>query len=78
MKKRRKAKRQRDIEKVLSTAKFVKKLRRLATVLAKKERFQIQVHGERITVPAKADFSIAHERGDGVEEVEFQISWKYE
>jgi hypothetical protein len=34
------------------------------------------VAGERVTVPARAVFSIAHEGGD--EELEFQVAWKKE
>lgn len=70
-----KKKRERDIEKVYSTAEFVAKLRRLADALEKGERFEIQVAGERIYVPVRAEFNIEHEReGDG-EEIEFQIKW---
>ena len=37
--------------------------------------FRIQIAGERFRVPARAQFSIEHERGDGEEEVEFQLKW---
>ncbi len=66
----------RDIEKSYSTAQFVEKLRRLADCLEKGERFDIQIAGERIYVPQHAMFNIEHERGDGDEEIEFQIKWK--
>ncbi len=67
--------RDRDIEKVYSTSEFVAKLRRLADALEKGERFEIQVAGERIYVPARAEFNVEHEReGDG-EELEFQLKW---
>lgn len=66
----------RDIEKSYSTAQFVEKLRRLADCLEKGERFDIQIAGERIYVPQHAIFNIEHERGDGEEEIEFQIKWK--
>ena len=70
-----KKKRERDIEKVYSTAEFVAKLRRLADALEKGERFEIQIAGERIYVPVRAEFNNEHEReGDG-EEIEFQIKW---
>lgn len=67
--------RNRDIEKHYTTKQFVEKLRRLADSLEKGERFDIQIAGERIYVPAHATFNIEHEREDGAEEIEFQIKW---
>ena len=46
-------KRDTDVEKVYSTSEFVAKLRRLADALEAGERFEIQVAGERIYVPAR-------------------------
>jgi amphi-Trp domain-containing protein len=69
------AKRERDIEKDYPLNQFVEKLRRLADSLEAGERFEIQVAGERIYVPARAQFNIEHERGEGEEEIEFQIKW---
>ena len=66
---------ERDIEKVYSTAEFVAKLRRLADALETNDRFEIQIAGERIYVPARAEFSVEHERTGGTEEIEFQIKW---
>ena len=68
----------RDIEKEYSTSEVVAKLRRLADDLETGENFEIQVAGERIYVPNRAAFSIEHERGDGEEELEFQLKWKIE
>jgi amphi-Trp domain-containing protein len=65
----------RDIEKVYSTSEFVAKLRRLADALETNAKFEIQVAGERVYVPGRAEFSVEHERGDGQEELEFQIKW---
>ena len=65
----------RDIEKDYPLPDFIEKLRRLADALEKGERFQIQIAGERISVPAGATFNIEHERGGGEEEIEFQIKW---
>jgi amphi-Trp domain-containing protein len=65
----------RDIEKAYATREFVEKLRRFADALEKNERFEIQIAGERVYVPVRAEFSIEHERGDGAEEIEFQIRW---
>jgi amphi-Trp domain-containing protein len=65
----------RDIEKVYATAEFVAKLRRLANALEKSEKFEIQVAGERIYVPVRAEFNVEHEREGDEEEIEFQIRW---
>lgn len=69
------AKSERDIEKVYSTAEFVAKLRRLAVALEKGEKFEIQIAGERIYVPVRAEFNIEHEREGGEQEIEFQVKW---
>ena len=66
---------ERDIEKTYPVADFVEKLRRLADSLEKGERFDIQIAGERIFVPARATHNIEHERGEDGEEIEFQIKW---
>ncbi len=68
-------KRNRDIEKSYPKDEFVQKLRRLADAIERDERFEIQIAGERIYVPASAVFNIEHEREDGAEEIEFQIKW---
>lgn len=68
----------RDVERFYSTEDVVAKLRRLADALESGATFRIQIAGERIRVPARAQFSIEHERGDGEEEIEFQLSWKIE
>ena len=67
---------ERDIEKVYDTADYVAKLRRLADALESGEKFEIQIAGERIYVPVRAEYSVEHERGEGEEEIEFQIRWK--
>lgn len=69
------AKADRDIEKDYPLPDFVAKLRRLADALEKEERFEIRIEGERISVPVRAVFNIEHERGEGEEEIEFQIKW---
>ena len=66
----------RDVERVYSTSEVVTKLRRLADALESGETFRIQVAGERIRVPAPAQFSVEHERGDDEEEIEFQLKWE--
>lgn len=70
------AKSNRDIEKVYSNEEFVAKLRRLADAIESGDKFEIQIAGERIYVPVRAQYSIEHERGDSEEEVEFQIKWE--
>lgn len=65
----------RDIEKDYPVRQFIAKLRRLADCLESGKRFQIQVAGERITVPANAVINIEHERGSDEEELEFQLRW---
>ena len=65
----------RDVEKVYSTSEFVSKLRRLADALETGERFEIQVAGERVYVPARAEFNVEHEREGVEEEIEFQLKW---
>lgn len=69
---------ERDVERIYSTPEVVAKLRRLADALEAGTPFRIQVAGERIHVPVRAEFSIEHERGDGEEEVEFQLKWTLE
>ena len=65
----------RDVERIYSTDDVVAKLRRLADALETGKSFRIQIAGERFRVPARAEFSVEHERGDGEEEVEFQLKW---
>ena len=65
----------RDVERIYSTSEFVSKLRRLADALERGERFEIQVAGERIYVPARAEFNVEHEREGNEEEIEFQLKW---
>ncbi len=69
-------KNERDIEKVYSVKEYVSKLRRLADALEEGKKFEIQIAGERIYVPVRAEYNIEHERSDGEEEIEFQIKWK--
>jgi amphi-Trp domain-containing protein len=66
---------ERDIEKDYRLPQFIEKLRRLADALEKGQRFEIQVAGERISVPVRATCNIEHERGEDEEEIEFQIKW---
>ena len=67
----------RDVERIHSTPEFVSKLRRLADALEAGKRFEIQVAGERIYVPARAEFNVEHEREGNDEELEFQLKWTH-
>ncbi len=69
---------QRDVEKTYTRAQFVAKLRRFADSLEDGEPFAIQIAGERVRVPARAWFTIEHERDAEGEEIEFQMKWKPE
>lgn len=71
-------KQDRDIEKKYSKKEFIAKLRRLADSIENNERFTIQIAGSRIYIPARAVFTIEHEKSAKEEEVEFQIKWKPE
>ncbi|HYD40683.1 MAG TPA: amphi-Trp domain-containing protein [Anaeromyxobacter sp.] len=68
--------RDRDVEKVTSRTQFVEKLRRLADALEQGQPFTIQVAHERFTVPADAELSVEHERGEDGEELELQLRWE--
>jgi amphi-Trp domain-containing protein len=70
------SKKDRDIEKGYSNDQIVEKLRRLADCIESGKNFEISVAGERIYVPARAEFTIEHERDGGEEELEFQFKWK--
>ena len=70
------AKQKRDVEKIYSNTDFAAKLRRLADAVEQGDRFEIQIAGERIYVPVRAQFSIEHERSETDEEIEFQIKWE--
>lgn len=70
--------RSRDVTKGYSKSQFVAKLRRLADSIETGEAFSIQIARERIHVPARAVFTIEHEKAADAEEIEFQITWKPE
>lgn len=69
-------KRNRDVERGYTRSQFAAKLRRLADAVEGGNRFAIQVAGERIHVPARAAFTVEHERSGAEEEIEFQIKWE--
>ena len=61
---------QRDVEKNYPSADFIAKLRRLADALEDGKRFEIEIAGERISVPVRATYNVEHERGAEEEEIE--------
>jgi amphi-Trp domain-containing protein len=65
----------RDTEKAYSLPEFIAKIRRLADSLETGKRFEIEIAGERISVPVRATYMVEHERGTEEEEIEFQIKW---
>ncbi len=65
----------RDVEMTLSVAEFVAKLRELADTLEQGGDFALDVDGETVTVAKSAILSVEHERENGREELEFQLSW---
>ena len=66
----------RDLEKVYSRKQFAAKLRRLADSIETEKAFTIQVAGERLKIPAEAEFNVEHERSGDTEELEFQLRWR--
>lgn len=66
----------RDLETVYSRKQLADKLRRLADSIETEKAFTIQVAGERLKIPAEAEFSVEHERTGDTEELEFQLRWK--
>lgn len=72
------AKPERDVEKNYPKDDFVAKLRRLADAIESGDRFEIQIAGQRIYVPVRAEFTVEHERSDEEEEIEFQVKWARE
>lgn len=71
-------KRARDVEVTYSASEFADKLRRLADSLESGKPFEIQIAGERVYVPVRAEFNIEHEREGKEEEIEFQLKWANE
>ena len=68
----------RDLTRAYSRTQFVAKLRRLADAIEAAEPFTIQVAGEKLRIPANAEFNIEHERTGASQELEFQLLWKSE
>lgn len=54
-----------------------KKIRCFADSIEKNQKFSIQVAGGKISVPKDATIKIEQEKERGIEELEFQVKWKY-
>ena len=67
---------EKEVEKSYSNKGVVAKLRRLADAIENGERFVISIAGERVHVPARAQYNLEHERSASGEEIEFQIKWE--
>lgn len=67
--------RTRDVTCGYARSQFVAKLRRLADSIEAGDAFSIQIARERIHVPARAVFTVEHEKSADVEEIEFQVTW---
>jgi amphi-Trp domain-containing protein len=67
---------ERDAEKTYPLPDFIAKLRCLADSLEQGERFEIQIAGERISMPVRAICNIEHEREGKSEEIESQVKWE--
>jgi len=65
-----------DVEKSYSNKEIVAKLRRLADALEAGTTFEIQIAGQRISVPPDATIEFEYERRGEEEEVEIELSWK--
>jgi len=65
----------RDLTRTYGRTQFAAKLRRLADAIESGRAFTIQVAGERLRIPADAEFNIEHERSGGQQELEFQLLW---
>jgi amphi-Trp domain-containing protein len=66
----------RDVTKTYTTEQNIAKLERLVKALRENTAFEIQVAGERLTIPAGTEFSIEHEQEGPLHELEFQFRWR--
>lgn len=66
----------RDVTKTYSRDQNIQKLERLIEALRENKAFEIQVAGERLSIPAGTDLSVEHEHEGPVHELEFQFRWR--
>jgi amphi-Trp domain-containing protein len=67
---------EKEAEKSYSTKEVAAKLRRLADALEEGRTFEIQIAGERISIPPGAAIEFEYERQGDEEEVEIELKWK--
>lgn len=65
-----------DVEKSCSNKAAVAKLRRLANALETKSSFEIQIAGERISIPPHAAVEFEYTRDGKDEELEIELKWR--
>jgi amphi-Trp domain-containing protein len=65
-----------ELEKNYSNKQTAEKLRRLAEALENGAAFEIQVHNQRIYVPANAGIAFEYERDGDAHELEIEIKWQ--
>ncbi len=65
-----------DVEKTYSTKATANKLLRLAAALEAEETFEIQIAGERVSVPPNATVEFEYERNEDEETIEIELKWK--
>ena len=64
-----------EVEKRVAAGYAAATLRRLADALESGKTFQIQINGERISVPPHAAIEFEYEREGDEEELEIEIKW---
>lgn len=65
-----------DVEKSYSNKEVVAKLRRLADALEGQKTFEIQIAGNRISIPPSATVEFEYQQDGEEEEVEIELRWK--
>ena len=66
---------EKDVEKSYSNKGVAAKLRRLADALEQGRTFDIQVAGERVRVPPRAEVEFEYQREGDEEELEIEVKW---
>ena len=64
-----------DVEKSYKNKAAADKLRRLADALEQGKTFQIQIAGNRVSVPPSASVEFEYEKDGKRQEIEIEISW---
>ena len=64
-----------DVEKSYKNKAVVEKLRRLADALEAEKTFNIQIAGNRVSVPPTAEIEFEYESKGVAREIEIEIKW---